>query len=45
MADINATVSNNLEKISKILEKPYSALALGAGLTFLLLLLYHVTSL
>ena len=45
MADINATVSNILEKISEILEKPYRALALGAGLTFLLLLLYHVTSL
>ena len=45
MADINATVSNFLEKISQILEKPYNALALGAGLTFLLLLLYHVTSL
>ncbi|MDQ6869366.1 MAG: urate hydroxylase PuuD [Pseudomonadota bacterium] len=45
MADIDATVSNILEKISQILEKPYRALALGAGLTFLLLLLYHVTSL
>ncbi|MGA7383734.1 MAG: urate hydroxylase PuuD [Methylocella sp.] len=45
MADINATVSNILEKIAQILEKPYRALALGAGLTFLLLLLYHVTSL
>jgi uncharacterized membrane protein len=45
MADINATVSNNLEKISQILEKPYRALALGAGLAFLILLLYHVTSL
>jgi hypothetical protein len=45
MADINATVSNFLEKISQILEKPYNAMALGAGLTFLLLLLYHVTSL
>jgi hypothetical protein len=30
MADINATVSNNLEKLSAILEKPYRALALGA---------------
>src|ERR1700681_4529821 len=29
MADINATVSNILEKLSKILEKPYNALALG----------------
>ena len=45
MADINATVSNFLEKLSKMLEKPYNALALGAGLTFLLLLLFHVTSL
>jgi hypothetical protein len=45
MADINETVSNILEKLSKILEKPYNALALGAGLTFLLLLLYHVTNL
>lgn len=45
MADINATVSNNLEKISQILEKPYRALALGAGLAFLILLLYHATSL
>src|SRR5580692_3837470 len=45
MADINATVSNFLEKISQTLEKPYNALALGAGLTFLLLLLYHVTNL
>ncbi|MGH6851773.1 MAG: urate hydroxylase PuuD [Methylocella sp.] len=45
MADINATVSNILEKLSKILEKPYNALALGAGLAFLLLLLYHVTNL
>jgi len=45
MADINATVSNLLEKISQILEKPYNALGLGAGLTLLLLLLYHVTSL
>ncbi|PZR92353.1 MAG: hypothetical protein DLM68_02275 [Hyphomicrobiales bacterium] len=27
-----------------MLEKPYNAMALGAGLTFLLLLLYHVTS-
>ena len=45
MADINATVSNFLEKISKMLEKPYNAMALGAGLTFLLLLLYHFTSL
>ncbi|MGH6838890.1 MAG: urate hydroxylase PuuD [Methylocella sp.] len=45
MADINATVSNLLEKISKLLEKPYNAMALGAGLTFLLLLLFHVTSL
>ncbi|MGH6858381.1 MAG: urate hydroxylase PuuD [Methylocella sp.] len=45
MADINATVSNILEKLSKLLETPYNALALGAGLTFLLLLLYHVTSL
>ncbi|MGH6858110.1 MAG: hypothetical protein ACRECP_10875 [Methylocella sp.] len=45
MADINATVSNILEKLSKLLEKPYNALALGAGLTFLLLLLYHVTNL
>ncbi len=45
MADINATVSNFLEKLSTMLEKPYNALALGAGLTFLLLLLYHVTSL
>jgi uncharacterized membrane protein len=45
MADINDTVSNILEKISGILEKPYRALALGAGLAFLLLLLYHVTNL
>ncbi len=45
MADVNATVSNILEKISGILEKPYRALALGAGLAFLFLLLYHVTSL
>ena len=29
----------------RFLEKPYNALALGAGLTFLLLLLYHVTNL
>ena len=45
MADINETVSNFLEKLSAILEKPYRALALGAGLAFLLLLLYHVTNL
>ena len=45
MADINATVSNFLEKISKLLEKPNNAMALGAGLTFLILILYHVTSL
>jgi hypothetical protein len=45
MADINATVSKYLEQISQILEKPYRALALGAGLTFLILLLYHVTNL
>jgi uncharacterized membrane protein len=45
MADIDATVSNILEKFPEILEKPYRALALGAGLTFLILLLYHVTNL
>jgi uncharacterized membrane protein len=41
MADINETVSNILEKLSAILEKPYRALGLGACLAFLLLLLYH----
>src|SRR5205807_6879398 len=45
MADINATVSKFLEQFSQILEKPSRALALGAGVTFLLLLLYHVTNL
>ena len=45
MATINETVSNTLEKLSPILAKPYPALGLGAGVTFLILLLYHVTSL
>jgi uncharacterized membrane protein len=45
MADINETVSHNLEKLSAILEQPYRALGLGAGITFLILLLYHVTNL
>ena len=45
MAAINETVSNFLEKLSAILEKPYRALALGGGLTLLLLLLYHVAHL
>lgn len=41
MADIQETVSNFLEKFSDILEKPYRALGLGAGLAFLLILFYH----
>jgi uncharacterized membrane protein len=41
MVEIDETVSNILEKISNILEKPYLAIALGGGLAFLLLLLYH----
>ena len=41
MIEIDETVSNLLEKASTILEKPYRALGLGAGLAFLILLLYH----
>ena len=41
MVEINESVSNILEKLSTILEKHYRALAVGAGLAFLLLLLYH----
>jgi uncharacterized membrane protein len=41
MAEIDATVSNILEKLSTILEKPYRAIGLGAALAFLILLLYH----
>jgi len=42
MVEIDETASNILEKLSTILEKPYRALGLGAGLVFLLLLLYHL---
>jgi uncharacterized membrane protein len=45
MADINETASNLLEKISTILEKPYNAMALGGGITFVILLLYHASNL
>jgi uncharacterized membrane protein len=41
MVEIDETASNILEKLSTILEKPYHAIGLGAGLTFVLLLLYH----
>jgi uncharacterized membrane protein len=41
MVDINETASNLLEKISKILEKPYNAMALGGGIALVILLLYH----
>jgi hypothetical protein len=43
MVDVNETASNLLEKLSTILEKPYNAIALGGGLTFLILLLYHLS--
>ncbi|HUI19669.1 MAG TPA: urate hydroxylase PuuD [Methylocella sp.] len=42
MVEIDETASNILEKLSTILEKPYQALGLGAGLAFVLLLLYHL---
>jgi uncharacterized membrane protein len=45
MADINETASNLFEKISTILEKPYNAMALGGGIAFVILLLYHASSL
>jgi len=45
MVDINETASNLLEKIAKYLEKPYNAMALGGGIAFLILLLYHTRSL
>jgi uncharacterized membrane protein len=53
MADINETVSNIAEKssklieklygeqVTKVIEKLYSAIAAGAGLALLILLLYH----
>jgi len=41
MVDINETASNLLEKISKTLEKPYNAMALGGGIALVILLLYH----
>jgi hypothetical protein len=43
MAEINEAVSNALERISTILEKPYYAIGLGAGIAFLILLLYHTS--
>ena len=42
MVEIDETASNLLEKFSTILEKPYNAIALGGGLAFVLLLLYHL---
>ena len=43
MVEIDETASNLLEKLSTILEKPYNAIALGGGLAFVLLLLYHLS--
>lgn len=43
MAEINEAVAGMLEKISGILEKPYYAIGLGAGIAFVLLLLYHAS--
>jgi len=45
MVDINETASNLLEKISKILEKPYNAMGLGGGIALVILLLYHAAHL
>ncbi len=42
MVEIDETASNLLEKFSTLLEKPYNAIALGGGLAFVLLLLYHL---
>jgi uncharacterized membrane protein len=41
MAEIDETISNILEKLSPILEKPYRAIGLGAALAFVFLLLFH----
>lgn len=43
MVEIDETASNLLEKFSTLLEKPYNAIALGGGLAFVLLLLYHLS--
>jgi uncharacterized membrane protein len=43
MVEIDETASNLLEKLSTILEKPYNAIALGGGLAFVLLFLYHLS--
>jgi uncharacterized membrane protein len=43
MVDINETASNLLEKISKTLEKPYNAMALGGGIALVISLLYHAS--
>ncbi len=45
MADINETASNLLEKISKYLEKPYNAIALGGGIALAIIILYHTRNL
>jgi uncharacterized membrane protein len=45
MADIHETASNLLEKISKYLEKPKDAMALGGGIALAIIILYHTRNL